>query len=100
MTFAYVLALQDVAVDDASRLVLWIRSLPLPLRVAAILALALAAHGLVRLIRVLGEWVISPAKSPRMARDLMARRKPKLATLTGGPPGGRWRSPRREATTS
>lgn len=83
MTFAFVLALQDVAAEEASRLVVWIRSLPVPLRVAAILALALAAHGLVQLIRRLGEWIITPARSPRVARDLIARRKPKFATVTG-----------------
>jgi moderate conductance mechanosensitive channel len=80
---AFALMVQDVATEEVSRLVLWIRSLPVPLRVAAILGLALAAHGLVQLIRRLGEWIITPARSPRVARDLIARRKPKFATVTG-----------------
>jgi moderate conductance mechanosensitive channel len=55
---------------------------PILLRVAAIGTVALLLHLGVQLMRRASEWVVTPASSPEIARDLFARRKPKIATVT------------------
>jgi moderate conductance mechanosensitive channel len=75
--------LQQAPPEEVSRIALWVRSLPPGARVAAIIGLALAGHALVRVIRKVGEWIVTPAESPALTRELIARRKPKFATVTG-----------------
>jgi moderate conductance mechanosensitive channel len=60
----------------------FINTLPTLLRVPAILFLALAAHLLVRALKEVGQWVMTPAGSPRVAKDLFERRHPRVATIT------------------
>jgi moderate conductance mechanosensitive channel len=55
---------------------------PSPWRVLAILAIAAALHLAVRGIRRASEWIVTPDSSPALARELLARRRPKLATVT------------------
>jgi moderate conductance mechanosensitive channel len=76
-------ALQQAPPEEVSRVALWVRSLPPFTRIAAILVLALLGHALVRAIRTVGEWIVTPQQSPRLTRDLIQRRKPKFATVTG-----------------
>jgi len=80
---AVVALLQDAVPEDVSRVALWVRSLPPLTRIAAILVLALLGHALVRAIRTVGEWIVTPQHSPRLTRELIQRRKPKFATVTG-----------------
>jgi moderate conductance mechanosensitive channel len=75
--------LQDLPAEDVSALAQWVRGLHPTARLFAIVGLAAASHALVRLVRMLGEWVVTPAESPRLTRDLIARRRPKFATVTG-----------------
>lgn len=51
-------------------------------RVLAIAGVALALHLLVKALQRAGEWIVTPASSPTLARDLFERRRPKLATVT------------------
>jgi moderate conductance mechanosensitive channel len=53
-----------------------------PLRVLAILGIAAVLHLVVRGIRRGSEWIVTPDSSPELARELFARRRPKMATLT------------------
>jgi moderate conductance mechanosensitive channel len=55
---------------------------PLLLRVAIILGIALALHLALRAMRRASEWIVTPDSSPEIARDLFARRRPKMATVT------------------
>jgi small-conductance mechanosensitive channel len=59
-----------------------LESLPPLLRVTTIAVLALVLHLLVRGLRRASEWIVSPASSPELARELFVRRQPKVATLT------------------
>jgi moderate conductance mechanosensitive channel len=68
---------------EPSTLELWFRGLSPAERALAVIILATASHLLVQFVRRIGEWIVTPADSPRLARDLIARRKPKFATLTG-----------------
>lgn len=77
------LVLQEVPAEVPSGLVAWVRGLTPFLSALAVVGLAIAAHGVVQVIRMLGEWIITPAHSPKLARELIARRKPKFATITG-----------------
>jgi moderate conductance mechanosensitive channel len=52
------------------------------LRVFVILVIAGVLHLAVRGIRRASEWVVTPDTSPEVARELLARRRPKLATIT------------------
>ncbi|HSJ05335.1 MAG TPA: mechanosensitive ion channel domain-containing protein [Longimicrobiales bacterium] len=52
------------------------------IRVLAILAIAAALHLIVRGLRRAGEWIVTPDSSPQVARDIFARRRPKVATVT------------------
>jgi moderate conductance mechanosensitive channel len=61
----------------------WLDALTPAQRALAVIVLAAVAHGLVQLVRRLGEWIVTPAGAPAITRDLIARRKPKFATLTG-----------------
>jgi moderate conductance mechanosensitive channel len=57
--------------------------LPPGQRALLIIAMAVVGHLLVRGIRVVGEWILTPASAPGMrARDLLERRNPKVATVT------------------
>jgi moderate conductance mechanosensitive channel len=76
------LLLQAPATGEIAAEPSWFRDLPPLARVLAVLALAALAHGLVQLLRAVGEWIVTPAGSPRLASELLARRKPKFATLT------------------
>lgn len=51
-------------------------------RVLAVVVIAILLHLLVKGLQRAGEWVITPASSPAVARNLFASRKPKVATLT------------------
>jgi moderate conductance mechanosensitive channel len=64
-------------------LVEWIRALAVGWRLLAIAGIALAAHGIVRLLQLIGAWVMTPSQSPAVARELIGRRDPKVATVTG-----------------
>jgi moderate conductance mechanosensitive channel len=70
--------LQEAATADIDA----IRALPAGWRVLVIIAIALLLHLLVRLLRLAGEWIVTPAASPTVARDLFQRRQPKVATVT------------------
>ena len=51
-------------------------------RVAAVVLIAIGGHFVIRLVRILSEWIIEPAKTPgTIPRDLIARRHPKFATV-------------------
>jgi moderate conductance mechanosensitive channel len=52
------------------------------MRILAILGIAVALHLLVRAIRRVSEWIVTPDSSPELARELFVRRRPKLATVT------------------
>jgi len=52
-------------------------------KLLVVLLLAGMAHIAVRGIRRIGDWVLTPAESPRLARSIVERRNPKVATLTG-----------------
>jgi moderate conductance mechanosensitive channel len=58
------------------------RTGPSPQRILIILAVAAGLHLLVRLLRRGGEWIVTPDRSPAMARDLFAKRQPRTATVT------------------
>jgi moderate conductance mechanosensitive channel len=66
----------------AGALASWFDGLPAWGRVLVVILLAALAHLAVKLIRRVGEWVVTPAESPRLARLLVERRQPKVATLT------------------
>jgi moderate conductance mechanosensitive channel len=68
--------------DAAERSLPLLDGRPAVVRVLGILALALAAHFVVRMLRRAGEWVVTPASSPEVARELFERRQPKVASLT------------------
>jgi moderate conductance mechanosensitive channel len=51
-------------------------------RAAWILGVAAGLHLVVRGLRRLGEWIVTPDTSPELARDLFVRRRPKIATIT------------------
>jgi moderate conductance mechanosensitive channel len=51
-------------------------------RVLAILAIAAGLHLVVRAVRRASEWVVTPDSSPELARELLTRRRPKVATVT------------------
>jgi moderate conductance mechanosensitive channel len=51
-------------------------------RVIGILAIAATLHLAVRGLRRASEWVVTPDSSPEIARELLTRRRPKLATVT------------------
>lgn len=54
------------------------------MRVLVILLAAVIAHFLVRAIRGIGEWVVVPSTAPgEVTRDLLRRRHPRVATVTG-----------------
>lgn len=57
--------------------------LPQGVRLLLILGVAVTAHLGVRAIRRAGEWILTPVSSPRVARELVDRRHPKVATVTG-----------------
>jgi small conductance mechanosensitive channel len=60
-----------------------VAELPAALRIVVILGLAALAHFVVRALRRLGEWVLAPARTPRVARhELLARSYPKVASVT------------------
>lgn len=80
---AIALLLQETATEEPSRLIQWVRALPVVLRVMVILGSAFVAHGVVQVIRYFGEWVATPSQSPRVAREFLARRRPRFATITG-----------------
>jgi moderate conductance mechanosensitive channel len=52
------------------------------MRVGGIVLLAALLHLIVRGMRRLSEWIVTPATSPELARELFARRRPKFATVT------------------
>lgn len=80
-----VLAAVQQALEPAqpSALVEWIRGLAAPWRLLAIAGIAVIAHGIVKLLQLFGAWVLTPSESPAVARDLIQRRDPKVATITG-----------------
>jgi moderate conductance mechanosensitive channel len=51
-------------------------------RIAAIVGVALGLHLLVGVVRRISEWIVTPATSPELARDLLERRRPRIATVT------------------
>jgi moderate conductance mechanosensitive channel len=53
-----------------------------PQRILIILGVAAALHLLVRVLRRAGEWVVTPDRSPEIARELFLRRQPRTATVT------------------
>ncbi|HLU25060.1 MAG TPA: mechanosensitive ion channel domain-containing protein [Longimicrobiales bacterium] len=57
--------------------------LPHGVRLVLIPVVAIAAHLAVRAVHRLGEWILTPANSPRVARELVKRRHPKVATVAG-----------------
>jgi moderate conductance mechanosensitive channel len=61
----------------------WIRGLAVGWRLLAIAGIAAVAHSAVRLLQLLGAWVLTPSESPRVARELLQRRDPKVATVVG-----------------
>ncbi|CAN5797743.1 hypothetical protein BH23GEM9_BH23GEM9_16160 [soil metagenome] len=55
---------------------------PSPLRILLILAAATLLHLLVRVLRRGSEWIVTPDRSPEIARELFTRRQPRFATVT------------------
>jgi moderate conductance mechanosensitive channel len=55
---------------------------PSMVRVLAIAGVALLLHLAVRGLRRVGEWIVTPASSPTLTRELFERRQPRLATIT------------------
>lgn len=53
-----------------------------PLRLLMIVLVAGLLHLAVRGFRRLSEWIVTPSSSPELARELLARRRPKVATVT------------------
>lgn len=82
VTVPLLLSLVQEAAAEPGEFVRWLRDLPPYLRLLAIAGIALVAHAAVGLLQRLGAWVMTPAESPKVARDLMARRNPKVATVT------------------
>jgi moderate conductance mechanosensitive channel len=76
------LPLLQEAAAEPGEFVLWLRGLPTLLRLLAIAAVAVVAHAAVRLLQRLGAWIMTPAESPQVARGLIGRRDPKVATVT------------------
>lgn len=67
-----------------NRLSLALEALSPAMRVLVIVLVAAIAHFVVRAIRLVGEWVLVPASAPgEVARDLLRRRHPRVATVTG-----------------
>lgn len=60
----------------------WIAQLPTALRILLIIGLAVAGHLLVQGIRWSAEHILAPARSGRSARMALARRYPKIASVT------------------
>ena len=61
----------------------WINTLPPAIRVLVIVLVAVGGHLLVLGARRMSEWVLTPAKAPGpIARELLQRRHPKVASIT------------------
>ena len=61
----------------------WLNTLPPAFRIFAIVFIAIIGHLVVLAARRVGEWVLTPAKAPgTIARELLRRRHPKVASIT------------------